>query len=165
MKRQDPGDGGAFIEMKRSELEKARRDTRAMLQGAGLVLAKDEEIEITDFGKNDFGNVGLGLVVRVSEPEYGSKWLTLLPAQVCPNHYHKHIKETFFVIKGDVRMRIGDGVVDMRAGDKLTMPPGTWHTFTSDGGAIIEEVTTRQVEGDSYFEDPGIRRSVTIEDG
>jgi D-lyxose ketol-isomerase len=53
----------------------------------------------------------------------------------------------------------------MRAGDKLTMPAGTWHTFTSDGGAIIEEVTTRQVRDDSYFEDPAIQRYVTVEDG
>jgi mannose-6-phosphate isomerase-like protein (cupin superfamily) len=151
--------------MKRRELEKAKRDALSMLRGAGILLAKDEEIEITDFGKNDFERIGLGLVIRVSEPEYGSKWLTLQPAQVCPNHYHKHIKETFFVITGHVRMRIGDEVVDMRAGDKLTMPPGTWHTFTSDDGAIIEEVTTRQVEGDSYFEDPGIQRTVTVEDG
>jgi D-lyxose ketol-isomerase len=151
--------------MKRSELEKAKRDVQSMLRGAGIVLAKGEEIEITDFGKNDYARLGLGLVIRVSEPEYGSKWLTLLPAQVCPNHHHKHIKETFFVIKGHVRMRTGDEVVDLRAGDKLTMPPGTWHTFTSDDGAIIEEVTTRQVEGDSYFEDPGIKRYVTIEDG
>jgi mannose-6-phosphate isomerase-like protein (cupin superfamily) len=151
--------------MKRSEIEKARKDALSMLRGAGIVLARDEEIEITDFGKGDYERLGLGLVVRVSEPEYGSKWLTVLPGQVCPNHFHEHIKETFFVIKGDVEMRIGDETVEMRAGDKLTMPPGTWHSFTSDHGAIIEEVTTRQVEGDSQFEDPEIRRTVTFEDG
>ena len=151
--------------MKQSELEKAKKGALSMLRGAGIVLAPDEEIEITDFGKGDYERLGLGLVVRVSEPEYGSKWLTVLPGQVCPNHFHEHIKETFFVIKGDVEMRIGDEAVEMHAGDKLTMPPGTWHTFTSVGGAIIEEVTTRQVEGDSRFEDPGIQRSVTVEEG
>ena len=151
--------------MKRSAIEKAKRDASSMLRGAGIVLGRDEEIEITDFGMNNFEKLGLGLVIRVSEPEYGSKWLTVLPGQVCPNHYHKLIKETFFVIKGDVRMRMGDEVVDMRAGDKLTMPAGTWHTFTSDGGAIIEEVTTRQVKDDSYFEDTSIQRYVTVEDG
>jgi mannose-6-phosphate isomerase-like protein (cupin superfamily) len=151
--------------MKKSELEKAKKDALAMLRGAGIVLAPDEEIEITDFGKGHYERLGLGLIIRVSEPEYASKWLTVLPGQVCPNHVHEHIKETFFVIKGDVEMWIGDEVVGMRAGDKLTMPPGTWHSFTSDDGAIIEEVTTRQVEGDSQFEDPDIRRTVTIEDG
>ena len=151
--------------MKQSELEKAKKGALSMLRGAGIVLAPDEEIEITDFGKGDYERLGLGLVVRVSEPEYGSKWLTVLPGQVCPNHFHEHIKETFFVIKGDVEMRIGDEAVAMRAGDKRTMPPGTWHTFTSVGGAIIEEVTTRQVEGDSQFEDPGIQRYITVEDG
>jgi D-lyxose ketol-isomerase len=151
--------------VKRSELEKARGGARAMLRDAGIVLAKDEQIEITDFGKGDYERLGLGLVIRVSEPEYGSKWLTVLPGQTCPNHYHEHIKETFFVVKGDVRMRLADRLVDLAVGDKLTMPPRTWHAFSSDRGAVIEEVTTRQVEGDSYFEDPGVRRYVTVEDG
>jgi len=151
--------------MKRSEIEKAKRDASSRLRGAGIVLGKDEEIEITDFGRNNFERLGLGLVIRVSEPEYGSKWLTVLPGQVCPNHYHKQIKETFFVLRGHVKMRMGDEVVDMKAGDKLTMAPGTWHTFTSDGGAVIEEVTTRQVKDDSYFEDPAIQRYVTVEEG
>jgi len=151
--------------VKRSAIEKAKRDASSMLRGAGIVLGKDEEIEITDFGRNNFEKLGLGLVIRVSEPEYGSKWLTVLPGQVCPNHYHKQIKETFFVLRGHVKMRLGDEVVDMKAGDKLTMAPGTWHTFSSDGGAVIEEVTTRQVKDDSYFEDPAIQRFVTVEEG
>ena len=151
--------------MKRSEVERARQQTLSALHDAGIVLAKDEVIEITDFGKNDFDKLGLGLIIRVNEQEYASKWLTLKPGQWCPNHYHKLIKETFFVLKGDVQMRIGAKLIEMKPGDKVTMVPGTWHTFTSMQGAIIEEVTTRQVADDSYFEDAGIKRYVTLEEG
>ena len=150
--------------MKKSEVEKAKGDVLNMLKDAGIVLAKDEEVEITDFGKNDYENLGLGLIVRINEPEYASKWLTVLPGQTCPNHYHKLIKETFFIIKGDVRMVMNNDEVEMKSGDKVTLPVGTWHKFTSKNGAVIEEITTHQVTDDSYFEDPAIQRYVTIED-
>ena len=150
--------------MKRSEVKKAKADAVRMLQDAGIVLAKDEEVEVTDFGAADYETTGLGLIVRINEPEYASKWLTVLPGQTCPNHYHKLIKETFFVMKGDVRMVMGDDEVEMGPGDKVTLPAGTWHTFTSRNGAVIEEITTHQVADDSYFEDPTIQRHARIED-
>ena len=150
--------------MRRSELEKARADALNMLNEAGIVLAEDEEVEITDFGKDDYQHLGLGLIVRLNEPEYASKWLTVLPGQVCPNHYHKFIKETFFIIVGDVTMVLNGEALEMVAGDKVTLPVGTWHEFTSKGGAVIEEITTHQVADDSYFQDASIQRYTTIED-
>jgi D-lyxose ketol-isomerase len=150
--------------MKRSEVENARQAALSQLQEAGIALAKDEEIEVTDFGRNDYRRLGLALVVRVQEPEYASKWLTVLPGQVCPNHRHEQIKETFIIIRGDVELRMGADTVSMRAGDKVPMAPGPWHEFTSGGGAVIEEITTRQVRDDSWFEDPLVRRFATLED-
>lgn len=149
--------------MKKSMVEKAKRDVRGMLLGAGIVLPPETEIEITDFGKGNYERIGLGLVIRVDEPEYGSKWLTLLPGQECPNHYHRYIKETFFVIKGDVCMWTGGGKTVMKSGDKVTIPPGGWHRFSSEKGAVIEEITTRQIRDDSYFEDKTIKRYVDAE--
>lgn len=150
--------------MKKADVEKARNTSLTMLQDAGIVLAEDEEIEITDFGKGKYNELGLGLIIRVSEPEYGSKWLTVQPGQFCPNHYHKYIKESFFIIKGDVTMWVNDDVVEMKPGDKVTMPEGTWHKFTSKTGAIIEEITTEQIADDSIFEDQDIQRYITVED-
>ena len=117
--------------MKQSEVAKARQEALQMVTDAGITLAKDEEIEITDFGKGDYKKLGLGLIIRLNEPEYASKWLTVLPGQVCPNHYHKVIKETFFIIKGDVKMVLNGEETLMKAGDKVTLPIGTWHWFTS----------------------------------
>ena len=151
--------------MKTSEIEKAKNEAGQMLSEAGIILAKDESVEITDFGKNDYKNLGLGLIVRLNEAEYASKWLTILPGQTCPNHYHKIIKETFFILKGDVTMILNNNELLMRPGDKVTLPPRTWHAFTSETGAIIEEITTHQIKDDSYFEDPSIRRYVSVEPG
>ncbi len=150
--------------MTSNEIEKATADVRAMLTDAGITLARDEDIEITDFGKNDYEKLGLGLIIRLNEPEYATKWLTVRPGQVCPNHYHKKIKETFFIIKGDVSMILDGNETLMQPGDKVTLVPGTWHTFSSKDGAVIEEVTTFQTPEDSYFEDKSIERYITAED-
>jgi D-lyxose ketol-isomerase len=150
--------------MRQVEIERAKAEALSMLKAAGIILAQDETIEITDFGKNDYARLGLGLVIRLNEPEYASKWLTVLPGQTCPNHYHKLIKETFIIIKGDVSLVMNDQKVEMGPGDKVTMPVGTWHLFSSKKGAVIEEITTRQVADDSYFEDSSIQRYVTVED-
>jgi D-lyxose ketol-isomerase len=151
--------------LKLLDVEQAKHQSLEMLKASGIVLSEDQTVEITDFGKNSYEQVGLGLIVRINEPEYASKWLTVLPGQRCPNHYHKQIKETFFIIAGDVRMILDGSIIEMKPGNHVTLPPGTWHTFSSENGAVIEEVTTHQVPDDSYFEDPEIRRYVTIEDG
>lgn len=135
-----------------------------MLQASGIVLSDDETVEITDFGKDSYNKIGLGLIIRINEPEYASKWLTVLPGQTCPNHYHRQIKETFFIIAGDVKMFLDGKVIEMKPGNRVTLVPGTWHKFSSENGAVIEEITTHQIPDDSYFEDPEIRRYVTADE-
>ena len=154
-----------------SAIDKARNTSLAMLRDAGITLAEDEAIEVTDFGQGDYDKLGLGLITRINEPEYGSSWLTVQPGQTCPNHYHEFVKESFLIFRGDVTIWIDDEVVEMEQGDKVTMKEGTWHKFTSTNGAVIEEITTTveeitadQLADDSIFEDKRIERYVTIED-
>ena len=149
--------------MKKEAVEKARANTRGYLKAAGIPLGSLLQIEITDFGKGDFDRLGLALIVRVSEAEYASKWLVVLRGQSCPNHCHEKIKETFFLIRGDVILWVNGQETRMKPGDQITLPPGTWHKFTSDHGALIEEVTNRQVPDDSIFEDKSIQRCVSVE--
>ncbi|MBN1837531.1 MAG: cupin domain-containing protein, partial [Spirochaetales bacterium] len=85
--------------------------------------------------------------------------------QVCPNHYHKLIKETFIVIRGDITLSIDGERHVLSAGETITLPPGTWHEFTSSAGAVVEEVTTRQHPDDSCFADETIRRYVSEDEG
>lgn len=151
--------------MKKSEVDKALAESLARLTDAGITLGSGEEIEITDFGKGDYYKLGLGLVIRLNEPEYASKWLTVEPGQSCPNHFHKIIKETFLIIKGEVEMKLNGVEQLMKPGDKCTFGPGTWHTFTSEKGAVIEEITTKQVATDNYFEDKSIERYTEVIEG
>ena len=149
--------------MKEKEIEKARQEALKMLEEAGIPFSKNDFMEITDFGQNRYRDIGLGLMVRVDEEEYASKWLTLLPRQRCPEHHHKDIKETFIVMKGDVKINVYSESYNLFPGDKVTIEKGQDYEFSSKYGAIIEEITTHQVSGDSYFKNHNIKRYVEVE--
>lgn len=151
--------------MKRSEVRLHQQEVKRILNAAGIVPGvPDEQIEVADFGLGHYKAEGLGVVVRVNESEYCSKWLTLLPEQWCPWHYHKVKKETFFVLKGDVELYCGSEKVTLRPGDRYTIPIGSDHTFGSHLGAVIEEVSTHDENSDSYFRNPGVIRDPIIEE-
>lgn len=145
-----------------SEVTAAREQVRRRLADAGIALESETEIEITDFGLGHWEREGLGLVVRVNEPEYCSKFMTLEPGQECPLHYHKLKKETFFVLSGEVKLWAGGQTVMLVPGESYTIAPGVLHTFDSLGGAVIEEVSTHDENSDSYFKDPAIVRDAVV---
>lgn len=151
--------------MKRSEVTAAQGQVRQRLEDAGLVLAPNISVEIADFGLNRWEREGLGIVVRVNEPEYCSKYLTLEPGQECPLHYHKMKKETFFVLTGTVSLEADSQPITLSPGGQYTLRPGVNHKFSSRSGAIIEEVSTHDENSDSYFTNPAIIRDpITEED-
>ncbi|HEX5323520.1 MAG TPA: cupin domain-containing protein [Capsulimonadaceae bacterium] len=150
--------------MKRSEVQREQEIVRGMLADAGIAVGPNEEVEIADFGLGRYRKEGLGLVVRVNEPEYCSKWLTLLPGQCCPWHFHKRKKETFFVLKGEVHLDAGADHVVLHPGDRHTISQGVEHQFSTPAGAVIEEVSTYDENADSYFRNPNVVRDPVIEE-
>ncbi|HEY3328660.1 MAG TPA: cupin domain-containing protein [Capsulimonadaceae bacterium] len=151
--------------MKRSEVVYEQKVVRDLLESAGIpVTVADSEIEIADFGLGHYREEGLGVIVRVNEPEYCSKWLTLLPGQACPWHFHKKKKETFFVHSGEVEMSCGSENLTLKPGDRYTIGVGTDHTFSSKSGAVIEEVSTHDENSDSYFRNENVVRDPIVEE-
>jgi N-acetylneuraminate synthase len=150
--------------IRKADYQTEQAAARQMLRSAGISLPNDVDIEIADFGLGKYREIGLGCVVKVNEPEYCSKWLTLLPGQTCPWHHHKLKKETFIIHKGLVELTTDSGTFILRPGDQYTLKQGTRHTFTSKDGAVIEEISTHDDNADNYFSDPKIIRDTVIED-
>jgi len=65
---------------------------------------------------------------------------TLRPEKVGPPlHYHIDVDEWFFVREGEFKIRAGDEIVRVKAGDSIYIPRNTPHTFvkTSEGTARL----------------------------
>lgn len=140
------------------EIRRIIHDAKGMLSEAHLVLADDDVIELSHhFGIEKFRHTG-ALIVNVVNRSYCKKLILVLPGQRHPNHRHLLKEETFQLIWGDLQVKLNGTSLEMHRGQKLLVERGNWHSFSSVGGAIFEEVSTTHVIGDSYYEDENISK-------
>jgi len=145
------------FELQRPEREKALRDIQRQLSQWGLTMPPVVPLPL-HFGLNKFKEIGETEFWIANEEQHGycGKFLFVFDGQTCPYHYHKVKHETFFVVKGSIRMRVNEEERIMREGDLLPMPSGTGHSFTGIGAALILEVSMPSVRQDNFFEDKQI---------
>ena len=151
------------VELQGSERERQLQAVREQIAAWGLTMPDVEPIPL-HFGLSRFREVGETEFWVANEQEHGycGKFLFVFDGQTCPYHRHGVKHETFFIVKGQVRMRMGDDERIMRAGDSLTMPPGVGHAFTGMGPALILEVSMPSTLGDNFFADKAIGQDGVI---
>ena len=113
---------------------------------------------VMDFGLGDFARTGLieYWIANEIEAGYCGKYLFVFDGQTCPAHCHRHKHETFFVVKGTVRLTVDGRAREMGPGDVLPMPPGQVHSFAGVGNALLLEVSTPCLVDDNQFEDAAV---------
>jgi mannose-6-phosphate isomerase-like protein (cupin superfamily) len=62
---------------------------------------------------------------------------TVPPGGATAEHYHLETEELYYFTAGSGRMKLGDEVADVRAGDCVVIPPGTPHKLWADDGAPL----------------------------
>ena len=62
---------------------------------------------------------------------------TIGPGGRVPMHVHLDQEERFEILSGIGAFRVNGESVDARAGDRLTVPPGTPHRFRNDSGEDV----------------------------
>jgi mannose-6-phosphate isomerase-like protein (cupin superfamily) len=145
------------IELQGLEREQALARVRDQIEAWGLVMPAVTPIPL-HFGLRQFETTGETEFWVANERELGycGKFLFVFDGQTCPFHQHRQKHETFFVLKGAVRMRVGEEERVLRAGDTLVMPPGSGHSFTGLGPALLLEVSMPSILQDNFFTDPRI---------
>ena len=59
-----------------------------------------------------------------------------------PPHIHRHEDETFYVVEGEVSIRLEDEWVTARVGDFVNVPRGTVHRFQNQGTEAMRMILT-----------------------
>ncbi len=140
-----------------SQLRGILHDAKGLIFEAGIVLGDDYQIEISHhYGLESFRQTGCILVNLVNR-EYAEKLIIQLPSQNHPPHHHERKEETFRLLWGDLEVVLNGDTVQMTPGDSLLIQRGDVHGFSTVAGAIVQEVSTTHIVGDSYYEDPRIR--------
>ena len=145
------------VELHGPEREEALAAVQQQLIAWGLTMPPVAPLPL-HFGLNRFNEIGETEFWIANDPALGycGKFLFVFDGQTCPFHHHRVKHETFFILKGTIRMSLDHEERLMREGDLLAMPPGAGHSFTGVGPALVLEVSMPSTEGDNFFDDRAI---------
>jgi sialic acid synthase SpsE/mannose-6-phosphate isomerase-like protein (cupin superfamily) len=117
------------------------------------------DLEISHhYGIEQFDEFGLTMLTIVNRG-YCKKLLVVLPGQRHPEQYHLKKEETFQLLAGDVRLELDGRFHHLLPGDIMTVEPGVRHSFMSEKGAIIEEISSTHFQDDSFYTDSTIHQN------
>jgi quercetin dioxygenase-like cupin family protein len=145
------------VELSGTEREDAIAAIQKQIAAWGLTMPSVQPLPL-HFGLNRFSEIGETEFWVANDEQHGycGKFLFLFDGQTCPYHQHEIKHETFFVLKGSIRMKLKDEQRVMRQGEFLGMSPGTGHSFTGLGPALVLEVSMPSILKDSFFADHNI---------
>ena len=79
------------------------------------------------------------LVSRLDGAEgYEMRRFRIKPGGKLPRHMHPEIEHEQYVLKGRMRVGIGDREYEVKAGDAIYIPAGTFHWYVNDGDEDVE---------------------------
>jgi N-acetylneuraminate synthase len=134
-------------------LKKSIHEVKALLAYARIALSHEFSTEYSHhYGVRNFRKVG-AVLINVVNRDYAKKILVQLAGQEHPSHFHKLKEETFIVLWGELVSVLDGKEIILQPGDKLTVPPGVWHSFKTDVGCVFEEISTTAFSNDSVYRD------------
>jgi mannose-6-phosphate isomerase-like protein (cupin superfamily) len=139
------------------QAERALADFHRQVAAWGLAMPPVAPL-VLDFGLADFQKTGLieYWVANEMEAGYCGKYLFVFDGQTCPLHRHRTKHETFFIVKGRVKMVYDGAAREMGEGEVLPVQQGKSHSFTGIGPALLLEVSMPCDVSDNYFDNPEI---------
>ncbi len=144
----------------RAKISHILHTMQSQLNQARIVVNPDSYVELSHpYGIENFDKTGVVMVTCVNNKEYAKKLIIQMPGQFQPEHMHKSKQETFQVLWGSVFIKLRDEKKVYNPGDILTVERDIPHSFWTEEGVIIEEVSTTHYTDDSYYTDEDITKN------
>ena len=132
---------------------------KEFVRKSGVIVPPKVDLEISHhYGIDRFDEFGMTMVTVVNR-EYCKKLILMLPGQQHPEQYHEQKEETFHILYGDAWANLDGDVRQYKAGEVVTIEKGVKHSFGTDTGVIIEEISSTHYVHDSYYTDPAIMQN------
>jgi len=135
------------------------QQVKRILKQGNIVIPGKLDFEISHhYGIDRFYDHG-ATIINVVNLEYCKKLIVLVPGQEHPEQYHKLKEETFQVLHGDFLIELNRVKKEYGPGDIVTIERGAKHSFSSNNGAVVEEVSSTHHKEDSYYSDQKISQN------
>ncbi|MBF0463546.1 MAG: N-acetylneuraminate synthase family protein [Nitrospirae bacterium] len=132
---------------------------KPLLTESKIALSDKLEMELSHhYGIERFSEWGAAIINCINR-EYCKKIIILLPGQKHPVHFHKKKEETFHVLYGSVTVNLGGIEKTYKCGDIVVVEREVKHNFSSEDGAIFEEISTTHYKDDSFYDDEKIAKN------
>ena len=175
--------------IRRKQVEWGRAQALCLLQRARIAVTPQEveDMEVTDFGLDNYPQEGAQIVTLVNTRKVGYKVICLLPGQVLPEHMHTAAmgeegkEESFRVVFGTLHLYLpGDDAPApvpfnkeawytcrkercMRVPDTLTLSPDTPHWLLGgDDGCVVYSISSWARCATDPFTNPNVIRETKI---
>ena len=146
------------VDSRAKVLEIAQR-VKAFLRESKITIPGGADLEISHhYGLESFDQFGLTMITVINR-DYCKKLLIALPGQSHPEQYHKKKEETFHVLHGSVSLWLNGEESKLGPGDVLTVEPNVRHSFKTETGCIIEEISSTHYVNDSFYTDELISKN------
>ncbi len=140
----------------RADIIKIVQELKKLIKESGIKLQNKMECELSHhYGVDKFFQYGCTIISCVNR-EYCKKIIMLLPGQCNPCHVHKKKEETFHVLYGEVSISLGESERTYKEGELIIVERGVQHSFKSENGAVLEEISTTHYIDDSFYRDSSI---------
>lgn len=144
----------------REKLVMIAKKVKIFLLESKITIPAGVGLEISHhYGIDKFEEYGLVMITVVNR-EYCKKLLIVFPGQKHPEQYHKEKEETFHVLYGDLDLELNGKWRTLKAGDVVTIEPGIRHSFKSNKGVIVEEISSNHSIDDSFYTDNSIANNL-----
>jgi len=140
----------------RSDVWDIVQDVKRLVHKSKVTIPNGSDLEISHhYGIERFNEYGISMITVINR-EYCKKLIIVLPGQNHPEQYHKQKEETFHLLYGDLNLVLDDNRSECKVGDVVLVEPEVRHSFSSQNGAIIEEISSTHIKDDSFYTDEKI---------
>jgi len=127
--------------------------TNDTLSSAMVPIFGNEKVEIScHYGIENFFQYGALIIDKVNR-EYCKKLIIMFPNQQHPTHRHIKKEEAFELLSGDCKLVLNGKEINLKKGKPVLIPREVKHSFSTNNGCIVEEISTTHYVGDSIYDD------------
>lgn len=135
-------------------VRKIIHEAKGWISENNIILGDAYDVELSHhYGIENFEKFGC-LIVNVLNREYCKKIIVVYPGQHHPEQKHLKKEETFHILSGELVLCLNGVNKVLKKGDVQVIERGVTHSFYSDKGAILEEISTTHHRDDSFYTDP-----------
>lgn len=132
---------------------------KLLLTHSHAVLPKKAQLKLYHHnGINHIDSTGAAFI-SVIEHDYCKFIVAMIPGQAYPLHYHRIKDESFFILYGELTVKLEDDIYTLTKGDILNIPRRFIHSFSTRNGCVFEEISTVYLQNDSIYEDKIIQET------